>query len=133
LQPTIAHSERRSSRRKRAEDLGSRNSRLQISCTIITSHCGRKAKLNCRLGRAPRKETKLSASETDTGIPRPPPVSGDGDQVLMNETPPFRGISSATRFRRTSAFQNRNSPRLSAQGAGLALAHLELQVRGQHS
>ena len=23
----------------------------------------------------------------------------DGDQVLMNETPPFRGISSATRFR----------------------------------
>jgi hypothetical protein len=34
---------------------------------------------------------------------------------------------------RTSAFQNRNSPRLSAQGAGLALAHLELQVRGQHS
>jgi hypothetical protein len=24
-------------------------------------------------------------------------------------------------------------PRLSAQGAGLALAHLELQVRGQHS
>src|ERR1700704_1115395 len=49
---------------------------------------------------APRKgDTKLSASETDTGIPRPSPVSGDGDQVLMNETPPFRGISSATRFR----------------------------------
>jgi hypothetical protein len=30
---------------------------------------------------APRKgDTKLSASETDTGIPRPSPVSGDGDQ-----------------------------------------------------
>jgi hypothetical protein len=25
-------------------------------------------------------------------------VSGDEDQVLMNETPPFRGISSAVRF-----------------------------------
>jgi hypothetical protein len=32
-------------------------------------------------------------------IPRPSPVSGDGDQVLMNDTPPFRGILSATRFR----------------------------------
>jgi hypothetical protein len=46
-----------------------------------------------------KRDTKLSASETDTGIPRQSPVSGDGDQILMNETPPFRGISSATRFR----------------------------------
>ena len=30
---------------------------------------------------------------------------------------------------RTSAYQNRNLPRLSARGAGLELAHLELKAR----
>ena len=40
-----------------------------------------------------------AADESAGAAPRPSPVSGDGDQVLMNETPPFRGISSASRFR----------------------------------
>ena len=31
-----------------------------------------------------RSICQSSTSETDTGIPRPSPVSGDGDQVLMN-------------------------------------------------
>jgi hypothetical protein len=44
---------------------------------------------------APRKETPIYPPQRQT---RPSPVSGDGDQVLMNETPPFRGILSATRF-----------------------------------
>ena len=49
---------------------------------------------------APRKETPNYPPQRQTlEIPRPSPVSGDGDQVLINETPPFRGISSATRFR----------------------------------
>ena len=33
------------------------------------------------------------AAFADTEIPRSSPVSGDGDHVLMNERPPFRGIS----------------------------------------
>jgi hypothetical protein len=49
--------------------------------------------------RSKKQDTELSPSETGTGIPLPTPVSGDGDQILMGKTPPFRGISSATRFR----------------------------------
>ena len=33
------------------------------------------------------------AAFADIEIPRSSPVSGDGDHVLMNERPPFRGIS----------------------------------------
>ncbi len=44
---------------------------------------------------------KGHSSEADTGIPRPSPVSGDGARVLMNETPPFRGISDSRDQART--------------------------------
>ena len=44
-------------------------------------------------------ESDARVELSPTRIPRSSPVSGDGDHVLMNETPSFRGISSATQFR----------------------------------
>ena len=51
-------------------------------------------------GSAPKNETPKSPPQRqDTGIPCPWPVSARGDEVLMDETAPYRGILSATRFR----------------------------------
>ena len=46
-----------------------------------------------------KRDTKISPQRQDTGISRPWPVPARGDEVLMDETAPYRGISSATRFR----------------------------------
>jgi hypothetical protein len=46
-----------------------------------------------------KRDTKKGPRRQTVESPRPSPVSGDGDQVLIDETTPFRGISSVTRFR----------------------------------
>ncbi len=52
--------------------------------------------------------------------PASSPVSGDGDQVLMNETPPFAAFRAQPDGRRDSnlCILESDSPRLSAPGGG---------------